>query len=266
MSSPRPWHGLPDAAALLSSPVRRALVDELAALDPQGRGLGLTAAELGDRLQLHPTTIRFHVDRLVSGGVLESHFARGGGVGRPSKRYTLREVPLEETAATVDQGADAPFGMLAGVLASALSVQEAAPLTPEQAGVRWVERRVGEGRVAADDASPVDQVVELLGDWGYTPETGSVEEGAAADDDGSGDGSGEAVGTPVGSSDILLRDCPFIELAHTHPDVVCGMHRGLLRGALDAVGLPDAQVSLQPFAGPDFCRARITGIPHGEST
>lgn len=241
--------------ALLGSPVRRGVVDQLAALDAQGRAQGLTAAELGERLGLHTTTIRFHVDQLVAAGVLDAHFVRSGGVGRPSKKYVLREDPL---AASARRGGR-PFEVLAELLTSTLSVEESERLTPEQAGVRWATRRAeqaaqvraavlgepgepGGAAAAPGDAADVRdakvaEVIALLAEWGYTPETQVLEDGSGVD--------------------VTLRACPFLDLARTHPDVVCGVHRGLLRGALAAVGEPDTHVSLEPFVGPDTCRARL---------
>ncbi|RIK15074.1 MAG: transcriptional regulator [Acidobacteria bacterium] len=238
--------------ALLGSPVRRGVVDQLAALDAQGRAQGLTAAELGERLGLHTTTIRFHVDQLVAAGVLDAHFVRSGGVGRPSKKYVLREDPL---AASARQGGR-PFEVLAELLTSTLSVAESERLTPEQAGERWATRRAeqvaqvraavlgdagGAAAVPGDAAdvrdAKVAEVIALLAEWGYTPERHVLEDGSGVD--------------------VTLRACPFIDLARTHPDVVCGVHRGLLRGALAAVGEPDTHVSLEPFVGPDTCRARL---------
>ncbi|AXH96528.1 helix-turn-helix transcriptional regulator [Ornithinimicrobium avium] len=246
---------------LLGSPVRRGVVEVLAALGEEMRSQGLTAAELGERLALHTTTIRFHVDQLVAAGVLDSHFVRSGGVGRPSKKYVLREDPL---GATAQQARDSrPFEVLAGLLTATLSTEQTERLTPEQAGALWAQRRAEEvaqvraavqgarvtgtsatGATGAEDAAPgtgrdakVAEVIALLGDWGYTPQTHELEDGTGVD--------------------VTLRRCPFIDLARSHPDVVCGVHRGLLRGALTAVGEPDARVSLEPFVGPDTCRARL---------
>lgn len=224
----------PAGAALLVSPVRRAVVDELAALDEATRRVGLTAAELGARLGLHTTTIRFHVDQLVAAGVLEAHFVRSGGVGRPSKKYLLHERALAESEAGHE--APGPYRVLAGLLASAMSAGESEQLTPEEAGVRWAQHRAASAG-EPDPEHKVDAVIELLAEWGYTPQTEATADGTAVD--------------------ITLRECPFLDLAHTHPDVVCGVHRGLLRGALTAVGEPDARVSLQPFVGPDTCLARL---------
>ena len=63
--------------ALLTSPVRRQILDVLAQLpvqatpkEPKTRRDGLTAAELGARIGLHVTTIRFHVDQLLEAGLV----------------------------------------------------------------------------------------------------------------------------------------------------------------------------------------------------
>lgn len=235
---------LSTGAALLSSPVRRNVVDELASLDGADRAAGLTAAELAQRLELHTTTIRFHVDQLVAAGILDAHFVRSGGVGRPSKKYVLREHALGTTAA--DAAGNRPFEVLAGLLAATLAPAESDRLTPEEAGERWALRRAQEAWGDQDaDAPPeptdrgtrVDLAIGLLGEWGYTPHPEQDPE------------------RPV--VDVMLRDCPFLDLARSHPHVVCGVHRGLLRGALTAVGEPDARVSLEPFIGPDVCRARL---------
>lgn len=233
--------GSSDGVTLLVSPVRRSVVEELAALGEAERAVGLTAAELGERLGLHTTTIRFHVDQLVAAGILSAHFVRSGGVGRPSKKYILHEDALGDTAGQA--AGTRPFEVLAGLLASVMSADEQDQLTPEEAGVRWAQRRAEEVSVrealapGAGRDDKVHEVIELLGEWGYTPETEELEDGTAVD--------------------VTLRRCPFLDLARTHPDVVCGVHRGLLRGALTAVGEPGARVSLQPFVGPDVCRARL---------
>ena len=72
-----------DGSALLLSRVRRSIVDQLSALPRLAvegrptRDRGLTAAELGEVLGLHSTTVRFHLDRLVAAGVLREVTGRG---------------------------------------------------------------------------------------------------------------------------------------------------------------------------------------------
>jgi predicted ArsR family transcriptional regulator len=50
--------------------------------------------------------------------------------------------------------------------------------------------------------------------------------------------------------------CPFRDLAEAHGRVVCGVHRGLIRGALAELGAP-SEVELRPFVEPSRCLAEI---------
>ena len=60
-----------DREALLSSAVRRSITD-LVAADPDR----WTASRLAEELDLHVTTVRFHLDQLEQAGVLESGVER----------------------------------------------------------------------------------------------------------------------------------------------------------------------------------------------
>jgi predicted ArsR family transcriptional regulator len=231
------------ASSLLESPVRRAIVDLLANLpaapDLEGGLGGLTAAELADRVGLHVSTVRFHLDQLVSAQLLESEF-RAGRVGRPRKVYRFRP-----GASTVADPAEA-YRALAELLAESWTTgDEGRQLSPEEVGERWARAHAraepGDTRPAATPGAwlgKVGRTVDMLGRWGYSPELRTADHGRTAE--------------------LSLRDCPFLALAHTNPEVVCGVHRGLLRGAMEAVGEPDTEVSLRPFVGPGRCLATLT--------
>lgn len=244
------------AAAVLESPVRRMIVDILANLPAAvgGQLPGLTAADLADRVELHVTTVRFHLDQLVQAGLLEADF-RGGRVGRPRKVYTFRPGALAAGSAT-----DA-FASLSMVLAEAWPApgEPGEPISPEEAGRRWVHRHVEPaGPPGADNTDSTDSAVsppapattpgawlgkvgltlDMLSQWGYTPDLRTSDGGRTAE--------------------ITLSDCPFLAVAATRPDVVCGVHRGLIRGAMERVGEPDTDITVQPFVGPRTCIARIT--------
>jgi predicted ArsR family transcriptional regulator len=96
--------------------------------------------------------------------------------------------------------------------------------------------------VPADSAGAwlgkVGRTVDLLGRWGYTPELRTTHQGRTAE--------------------LTLLDCPFLALAETTPEVVCGVHQGLLHGAMEAVGEPNTEVALRPFVGPGRCLATLT--------
>lgn len=217
---------------LLDAPLRRAIVDELAGASTSESHDGLTASELADRLDVHVTTIRFHLDRLEEAGLVGGRVVRSGGRGRPHRRFVLRgRVP------------EAPFEVLASVLTSVLSTARANQVSPQQAGVRWALARAEQLGLqpvpdGGDRCAQVGRHVgDLLGEWGYTPQT---------------DVDRDSLGLTV-----TLRRCPFLELAQVHPDVVCGIHRGLLQGTLQAIGELGSQVSLEPLVTPDTCIARL---------
>jgi predicted ArsR family transcriptional regulator len=68
-----------------------------------------------------------------------------------------------------------------------------------------------------------------------------------------------------GSQDLQIRlhACPFRAVAKEHPEVVCSMHLGLLRGALAELRAPTTASSLRPFVEPHLCVVHIT--PAAES-
>lgn len=231
-----------DVQLLLQSPVRRQIVDLLANPATGDQATGslpvLTAAELAERLGLHVTTVRFHLDQLVAGRVLDSEF-RAGKVGRPRKLYRFRPGVAAKASPA---GA---FQALAEVLAEGWGAGEnGLPLTAEEAGRRWAHQHVEHG---SDDTpatsagawlGKVGRVVDLLADWGYAPELSTANQGHTAE--------------------LVLSDCPFLALAEHRPEVVCAVHRGLLRGAFDAVGETRTKVHLRPFVAPGQCTATLT--------
>ncbi len=222
---------------LLASPMRRAIVDILANLrpDPEGRPAGLTAAEIAERLELHVTTARFHLDQLVEGQYLSTE-SEAGRVGRPRKVYRFQPGSLDAASA------EDAMKVLAGLLTEFWN-SGSERISAEEAGERWVAAHVeatGERPARTPGAwlAKVGATVDLLAEWGYTPEIATTDRGRTAE--------------------ITLVDCPFLALARENPEVVCGVHRGLLRGAMAAAGEPDAEVSLRPFVAPRRCLATLT--------
>lgn len=233
----------PGAAALLASPVRRALLDALERRaievpdDP-----GMTAAELAPRVELHVTTVRFHLDQLVTAGVLRSEFHRHPGVGRPRKVYLVDE------GAPTTRDRD-PLRLLTGLLVVAMATSlHGEAVSPVEAGRRWAREHLPDhpDRSPADTAGTwlarVGEVVDVLESWGYHPDLSTSEGGRAVR--------------------IELAGCPFREFARADPAVVCGVHQGLVAESLRQFGETDTGVSLEPFVTPDHCLARLrTGTP-----
>jgi len=64
---------------------------------------------------------------------------------------------------------------------------------------------------------------------------------------------------------LELDACPFRHLARAHPQIVCTVHLGLLRGALARLSVPAAeQAVLRPFVEPELCIADVPFPPQRE--
>lgn len=224
-------------ASLLISPVRRLLVDTLAARGP------LDARSLADRAGLHVTTVRFHLDRLLEAGILVAEAENRASVGRPRKLYAVAPGSLEIARLTHASA----LARLTALLADTIETGgDRTAMTPEDAGRAWALAHVpAEPEAPAEDSqawrAKLLRVADALAGWGYRSE---IEPGREARE-----------------ATVMLEDCPFLDLANSHPAVVCGVHRGLLRGALEQVGEPDVVVSLEPFVTPRRCRVTVAPLP-----
>ncbi len=231
-----------DAAALLVSPVRRRLVDALAHAAAGTATPGLTAAELGAEVDLHVTTVRFHLDQLVAAGIVESAVRREGGAGRPRKVYSLAPGSLDDA----DGRAEADhLRLLSGLLAQTLTEGVSGhSMTPAEAGRRWAQEHVPLNDPSAPADTPgrwlgkLAQMIDVLQEWGYTPEVRTTDGGRTAE--------------------VTLAHCPFLDLAKANPAVVCGIHRGLIAGSLAQLGESATRVSLEPFVDDTTCIAHVS--------
>jgi predicted ArsR family transcriptional regulator len=222
--------------------VRRSIVHALAHEGPAGGSAALTAAELGALVGLHVTTVRFHLDQMVAAGIVDSAVRREGGAGRPRKVYALAPGSLDD----VDARAEVDhLRLLSGLLAQTLTEGVSGhAVTPAEAGRRWALEHVP----AEPDAVPADtpgrwlgklaQMIDVLQEWGYTPELRTTEGGRTAE--------------------VTLEHCPFLDLARANPAVVCGIHRGLIAGSLSQLGETATRVSLEPFVDDTTCLAHVS--------
>lgn len=228
------------AAALLASPVRRALVEALDAHAADGADddRGLTAADLAEVVGLHVTTVRFHLDQLVAAGLVRSEVRRRATAGRPRKVYLRERDPAPPA-----RGSD-PLRLLTGLLAEAMTATVGGEkVTPVEAGRRWAREHLPhhEDRAPADSAGVwlgrLGETIGVLEEWGYQPEVSTSEGGR--------------------SVRVELADCPFLDLARANEAVVCGVHRGLIAESLAQSGEVRAEVALEPFVTPTRCLAHI---------
>ena len=210
-----------EAAAVLAEPTRRRLYELVGRADgPVGRD------EAAEALGLPRPTVAFHLDRLVDEGLLDVRFERrsgraGPGAGRPAKLYvrSSRQVSVQLPERRYD---------LAGLLlASTLEEAQASQEPPRQVLERQA-RAVGAG-LARRDPGPGGSLLGVLEGVGFEP----AQQGEA----------------------IVLRNCPFHELARQHTELVCGMNLHLLEGLLDGWGGTGMTARLAP--APGHCCVRL---------
>lgn len=232
--------------AVLSSPVRRSIMDALARLPhlvrpgEPSRVTGLTAADLAETLHLHVTTVRFHLERLEQAGLVTAHDERNG-VGRPRRRFTVHPGQLAEASAPE------AYRLLAEVLADAMARGDAPGAV--EAGRRWAIENAFQliGYEATPETSlpartpgawlgKVGAVLDVLDRWGYEPSIST---------------------TQTGTTQLDIHHCPVVQLVLDNPAVACGVHQGVIEGTLEALGEPDAGVSLTPFVDERRCVAEL---------
>ena len=196
----------------------------------RGQAEPLTLAALARLIGLHTNTVREHLDVLVRRGLVARQRAEPGGRGRPAWLYSLTDVEAETSE----------YAGLAAALAAAISRSSPSPAADAAAaGEEWghdLARTRGAAPTTPDAART--HVVELLDDLGFRPEQ-EAEDPAT----------------------VRLTRCPLLEAAHRHPEVVCAVHLGIVRGALEEYGADPAGSELEPFSEPGACRLVVPPRP-----
>lgn len=167
-------------------------------------GAPRTTQEVADLLDLHPNTVRPHLERMRDVGLLQVETDSRGAVGRPQHRYSL-------AAEAPGLGLDPPaWQVLARMLADVAAFM--APEPDDVAAMGW-----DQGRAAAAQRRGrpcVDALVDALAELGFDP----------------------AVGDDAAVTTVAFTACPFRDLAEAYPDLVCNLHRGFIEGFVDAAG------------------------------
>ena len=173
----------------------------------------LATAEIAETLDLHPNTVRPHLERMRDVGLLDVETEARGTVGRPQHRYSI--------------AADAPilglepatFRLLSRMLVrlaatAGLGTEEALEAGREQGELDAAATTDRDAPAAAVNRACLRALVARLDALGFDP--------AVVEDDG--------------LATVAFTHCPFRELAERHPDLVCGLHRGLVEGFVDTAG------------------------------
>jgi predicted ArsR family transcriptional regulator len=188
----------------------------------------MTLAALSAASGSHPNTLRDHLEQLERNGLVRRRHAEPAGPGRPPTLY--------EAAGADGSPASAEYAGLAAALASTIHRTSSHPRRDAAlAGEEWGhELAAAHGRPARPgDAAVRREVVGLLGEIGFAPEADRA------------------------ATVVRLTRCPLLETARRHPDVVCAVHLGIVRGALDEYGADPGTAELFPFSDPGACRLHL---------
>jgi predicted ArsR family transcriptional regulator len=211
------------AVALLDEPVRRALYDWVA-----DAGRAVSRDDAADGVHVSRALAAFHLDRLVSAGLLVAEYRRlsgrtGPGAGRPAKLY--RRGPHEVVVSLPERRYDIAAQLFAKTIegldrqlppdALRISSREVGQLIGT-AGRKRAGRRPSQKRLRA-------ALLETLVERGYEPR--------------------ETAG------EIRLGNCPFHALVDEHRQLVCGMNLAIVDGLIGGLGDRTVAARLDPQPG-----------------
>ncbi len=192
----------------------------------------MSLAQLSAATGLHVNTLREHLDSLEARAAVRRLRSTPKGRGRPASLYESVDAPPAPGVAQ--------YAGLASSLAAAIHRTSPTPGTDAvEAGMVWgrdLARAKGE-RTGRGDVGARRQVVELLDDMGFAPRADAR------------------------ATTMRLTRCPLLDAARRHPDVVCGVHLGIVRGALQEWEASADDVELLPFSDPGFCRLHLAARP-----
>ena len=185
----------------------------------------LATADIAESLDLHANTVRPHLERMREVGLLDVQVGGRGDVGRPQHRYSI--------------AADAPsLGLEPPTMPVLVNMVLAMAKRLQASADDAIAVGVDEGRRRAlpyeRAPSTLEALVSDLDRLGFDP--------LVTDADGAVDA---APNRPDDSSAVVaFTHCPFGDVAREHPELVCGLHQGLVAGFV--AGMGDADVA-------DFC-------------
>ena len=213
-----------DAIGLLADPLRRRLYAYVARQDaPVSRDDAAVAVDVPRH------TAKFHLDKMVEAGLLETEFRRlsgrtGPGAGRPSKLYrrSSRQVMFSLPERRYELAGQVLAAAIDRSMAEGRAVADVLPEVARDLGRSLVD-------VAPDTDDSLVAASTVLARNGYEP--------------------------VVAETEVSLCNCPFDRLAAEHTALVCGLNRDLVAGVIDALGADDLEARLAPQEG--FCCVKV---------
>lgn len=200
-----------------------------------GRPEPISIADLAVVTGLHANTLREHLDALTAAGLVRRERSPAARRGRPAWLYSA--VPDDELPTGVAE--------YAGLASALVEVIEKTSTTPRkdaiEAGRRWGRRLAGDGGPGSGgEADARRRVVRLLDGLGFAPQPDARHAVAR------------------------LTRCPLLEAANRSPEIVCGVHLGIVRGALEVYGGDAERADLLAFSEPGACRLELARPHDGE--
>lgn len=208
----------------LADPSRARILTEL------GGGVLLDTRTLAARVGLHVNTVRVHLGVLEDAGLVEAETLPPQGRGRPRLAYRA-------AGEAADDGGRR-YRLLAEILTTLVARSDnRSSRRLEETGELWGRHLVDSPPpfVELTDGEAIERLLRLLDETGFRPELETGDERR-----------------------ILMRSCPFLELARRHQEVVCPIHLGLMRGALAELGASTRAARLEPFVRGDLCVAHLS--------
>jgi predicted ArsR family transcriptional regulator len=165
----------------------------------------LSTAEVASTLGLHVNTVRPHLEKMREAGLLDLEIDARGGVGRPQHRYhRATEAPSLGLEPAV-------FPMATRML---LRLAAAAGLGADEAIEAGRDQGLADGGPQPTASACVEAVHRRLDELGFDPTMVATDEGVT----------------------LAFGHCPFRDLAETDPELVCGLHQGLVEGLVERTG------------------------------
>ena len=214
--------------------IRSAIMDYLRAAAEQ-TGAGLTAQQIGAVFGIHPTTARFHLERLVEQGKAvrqrTGSDSQSAGRGRPAVIYS---------PTSMNQAREDMISLLCTALETACPDARSRDEAALKAGQAWGRTLARQDKINAGKSVPSSMrqtLLDALTTLGFAP-----------------------VRARPDSASLYLTACPFLESVSNHP-IICKIHLGMIQGLADGsnkeAGDKKANVVLEPLSSPKGCFLKV---------
>ncbi len=188
--------------------------------------------EAAEEVRISRSLAAFHLDKLVECGLLRANYAHPQGrppkqAGRSSKLYQPSDRSFEVSVPP------RRYDLIADALSEAVQsagVEGAACAIAGRKGIA-----LGRQAPVAADETALDTAVRLLKGHGFEPARELTDER------------------------VVLRNCPFKEVAQRSPELVCRMNLAFIQGVLEGLEVRGAEARLDP--APTRCCITVEGNP-----